>query len=83
MSGRSNRLPSTLVLLVHVRCCGAEALLTGHVLIHHIWTVLYKEAKHGGATGSTLQPQENWGMLTDLSIREHMSIAPPSGSFTG
>lgn len=45
--------------------------------------MFYKEAKHGGATRSTLQPEENWSLLTGLSIREeHMSTAPPSGSFT-
>lgn len=45
--------------------------------------MFYKEAKHGGATRSTLQPEENWSLLTGLAIREeHMSTAPPSGNFT-
>lgn len=62
---------------------GARALLTSHVLVHHIGTMFHKEAKHRGATRSTLQPEENWGLLPALSARgEHVSSAPPSGDFT-
>lgn len=62
---------------------GAKSPLTRHVLIHHVGAMFYKEAKHGGATRSPLQPEENWSLLTGLSIREeHMSTAPPSGNFT-
>lgn len=71
------------VLLVHVRCCGAKSPLTRHVLVHHVGAMFYKEAKHGGGTRSTLQPEEHWSLLTGLSIREeHMSTAPPSGNVT-
>lgn len=48
------------------------AALTSHVLMHHVRSMFYKQAEHGGATGPSLQPQQNWRFFSGLSDRfEH------------
>lgn len=46
--------------------------------------MFHKEAEHGGATGSTLQPQQDWSILLGwLLVREYKVkiSAPPCGGF--
>lgn len=40
-----------------------SALLTSQVLINHVWSMFHKETKHGGATRSTLQPEQDRSVL--------------------
>lgn len=62
--------------------------LTCHVLVHHIGSMFHKQAKHGGAAGAALQPEQDWSFLSVcLSGQrgEDKMSAPPSGdmaSFT-
>lgn len=67
---------------------GTKSLLTGQVLIHHVRSVFYKEAEHGGATGPPLQPEQNRSFIpARLSVRAGHTqrgeiSAPPSGDLT-
>lgn len=44
-------------------CCSSTCQrLTSQVLVHHIWSVFHKQTEHGGAAGSSLQPEHHRGL---------------------
>lgn len=64
----------------------ASALFfTSKVLVHHIGSVFHKEAKHGGATRSTLQPEQDWSFLmlclSGQGKHKSKTLALPCGDF--
>lgn len=67
---------------------GTKSILTSQVFIHHVRSMFYKEAEHGGATGPPLQPEQNRSFIpARLSVRAGHTqrgeiSAPPSGDFT-